>query len=164
VVIAKNTSGEEVLTNFIGATDAVLLFMDPNAITHLPQRSTLHDEIQHRTKWFRSISVLGCNNNGMQGVISRKNRGQWFEWMDQQVRGLSCYPKQDLLLVRYEGDAAKWGYVIRTAVKWKSRTATRVTREFAKVGRIADMAWQRDEPGRFHEIQRKLFLMAKEMG
>lgn len=71
---------------------------------------------------------MGCNPSGIQGVLSWERRQEWFGWIRDQVRALPRYPKQDLLIVRLERDAATWGYLIREASKWRAGTEALVRR------------------------------------
>jgi hypothetical protein len=155
-------SGHEAVNSFIQRGDAALVLMDPNAITYWAWGATFADEIAAATKWFRSFSVMGCNPSGIQGVLSRERRDEWFSWIDDQVRALPAYPKQDLLLVRLERDAAKWGYMMRTAVAWRERTEKYVRKAFADVGAGVEISWYRLDPDHFKAIENKLFLMMKE--
>lgn len=153
-------SGADASADAVNWRTAVLVTNDPNAITDWAMRPTFAAEIRARTKWFRSISTMGCNPAGLKR-LGIEDRLGWFELIEQQRKNLPAH--HDLFLAAIEKDDAQWAYLIDESDSWRSNLERDATKAFANQGLSIEFAWLRRDQERFVEIQRRLFLTRKEL-
>lgn len=157
-----HASGSTADVSGVSGRTAVLVTNDPNSITDWAMRPTFAAEIRARTRWFRSISTMGCNTAGLKR-LDYAERLNWFDLIQQQRAGLPNH--HDLLLAAIERDAAQWAYLLSNPVagKWREKTQGMVDRAFGQHGMTMESAWLRLYPSQFSDIQHRLFLTKKEL-
>lgn len=159
---AINKSGADADVSFVGQSDAVLAFNDPNAITEWAMRPTFAQEIKARRVWcYRALSTLGCNVAGIKRLDSDVRRG-WFDLIGSEQGALPDY--RDLLLAGIARDESQWAYLLNTPTKWRGTTEGFVRSAFGRVGREVISNWYRGDGVGFESAKRSLFLTKKELG
>lgn len=158
---AVNTSGGNADVTFVGQSDAVLAFNDPNAITEWAMRPTFAEEIRARRVWcYRALSTLGCNVSGIKRLTLDERRG-WFDLISSEQCALPDY--RDLLLAGIDRDESQWAYLLNTPAKWRSTTEHFVRSAFGRVGREIVANWYHGAPAGFEAAKRSLFMTKKEL-
>jgi hypothetical protein len=138
---------------------AVLASNDPNNIAGWAMRPRFAAEVRERTKWFRSISTMGCNPAGLKR-LPYEERVDWFEHVRRQAETLP--PHHDLLLAEIDRDDAQWAYLLCDAAAWRDKAEVNVRSAFGKCGLSVTMAWLRLDESGFSKIAEHLFLTRKE--
>lgn len=157
---AEQCSGAGADLTYVNAQTAVLASNDPNAITDWAMRPTFAAEIRERTKFYRSISTMGCNANGIKRGIPREEREDWFALIEQQIANLP--QNHDLMLARIVRDSHQWAYLFGEPIVWRDEAAYRVTQSFEKHGMQMESAWLRVQPSVFRKIEDELFWTKQE--
>jgi hypothetical protein len=152
-------SGGEADTEDIDEWTAVFASNDPNAITDWAMRPTFSAEIARSTKWFRSISTLGCNVTGLKRT-GLTERLKWYEQVKQQEVALPRH--RNLLLAAIERDDSQWAYLINEADKWRANTENDITKAFAQYDMSVRMFWYRGQNEPYSKLKDELFLTKAE--
>lgn len=152
-------SGSKVDVSTVTHRTAVLTTNDPNAITDWAMRDTFAAEVRSRTRWFRSISTMGCNPAGLKRLEPEVRRG-WYGLIRQQQENLPRH--HDLFLAAIEKDDAQWAYLIDDPTAWRVVSQRMAETAFGRNGMTIESAWYRDEPERFAAMLDRLFLTKKE--
>lgn len=144
------------IPHWVGSRAAVLVTNDPNSIVSWAMRPQMAWELTARTRWFRSISTMGCNVDGQKRRFTYEERVDWFRYVDRQIEALPRY--RDALLVAIDGDASQWAYLICDPVRWRDDGTTDrlVDRSFGRAGLTVNRAWLGLNPDGFAEIRRRL--------
>jgi hypothetical protein len=152
-------SGEDACLDAVDRATAVLVSNDPNAITTWAMRPTFAMEMRERTSHFQTINTMGCNVGGLKR-LDRETRDSWFDLIAHHHDRIPR--NHDLVLVRIDDDDSQWAYLLCCPRKWQKQTERNIRKAFDSVGATVDHAWMKDDPERFAEAQRILFLTRAE--
>lgn len=152
-------SGSEVDVSSVTHRTAVLATNDPNAITDWAMRPTFAAEVRSRTRWYRSVSTMGCNPAGLKR-LEPTIRHRWFDLVGQQQENLPRH--HDLFLAAIEKDDAQWAYLIDEAATWRIVSQKIAETAFGRNGMSIESAWSRQDAEHFGTMLDRLFLTKAE--
>jgi len=137
--------------------DVLFISNDPNTIADWALPSAL----KSAPKFTTVFSTLGCNVGGLKRM-KREDRMQWYVHVEDQLALLQTW--HDALLITLEGDSSQWAYLVNcpTADGWPQDLEKSFTKAFEDTGHALRMAWFKNDPIGFKDLQDDLFLTKKE--
>lgn len=159
-VFAFLGSGKEAHTNWVSQGDCVFVVNDPNSIHDWAMRPTFIREILESTWRCTTFSTMGCNTGGLMMKSFEERKTMWYPHLAAIKDSLPNH--MDVVLAAINRDASKWAYATTSPKVWREKTEKDIAAAFKKIGRDMNIAWWRDNPAEFGELEDVLFLRKSE--
>ena len=160
-VFAFRGSGKDADVSWIHRDDCMFVNNDPNSIHDWAMRATLISEILERTWRCTTFSTMGCNTGGLMMKPFEERKTMWYPHLSAIKDSLPNH--MDVVLAAIDRDASKWAYATTSPMVWRQKTEKDITSAFKKIGRDMHVAWWRDAPAAFGELEDRLFLRKTEL-
>lgn len=139
---------------------ASFIYNDPN---HIEDWSLTPAFVQNCPKFTTSLSTLGCNVGGLKRIDEGKRR-EWFMRVEVLCESL-LQSWHDACLFSV-GGADQWAYLITAPLKWRDEITAECLQAAKKLEKKItappQVAWRKEHPAAFYQLQRFLFLTREE--
>lgn len=130
---------------------------DPNHVNDLPIPP---DMAARLTKATTFVVTLGCNVGGLKR-LDYETRLHWFDYMNTLLSLLRSW--HDALLIKLEGDASQWAYLLCLPVRWAASEAKKILKAADTFEMPVTVASYRNQPADFRRLTDTLFLTRTEL-